>query len=66
MAKYYTRDWSGAITGFQRSAELEPNQPRKTPGVKNNPSLIYIGIAEQYRREPPPEDWDGVYVMTEK
>ena len=66
LAKYYARDWDGAIACFRRSQELEPNQPGKTPGVKTNPSLVYIGIAEQYREEPPPDNWQGVYVMTEK
>ena len=46
--------------------ELEPNQPGKTPGVKTNPSLVYIGIAEDYKLEPPADGWDGVYVMKEK
>ena len=66
LARYYTRDWDGAIALFKQSAELEPNQPGKTPGVKTNPSLVYIGIAEDYKAEPPPENWDGVYVMKEK
>ena len=66
LAKYYARDWPGAVADFRRSCELEPNQPGKTPGVKNNPSLVYIGIAEQYAKSPPPENWEGVYVMTEK
>ncbi len=66
LARYYTRDWDGAIALFKQSAELEPNQPGKTPGVKTNPSLVYIGITEDYKAEPPPENWDGVYVMKEK
>jgi len=66
LAKYYARDWNGAIEGFKRSVELEPNQPGKTPGVKSNPSLVYIGIAQQYAASPPPANWEGVYVMTEK
>lgn len=66
MARYYARDWDGAIALFKQSVELEPNQPGKTPGVKTNPSLVYIAIAEDYKVEPPPENWDGVYVMKEK
>lgn len=66
LAKYYARDWNGAIKGFQLSAQFEPNQPGKTPGVKSNPSLVYIGIAQHYLNAPPPADWSGVYVMTEK
>jgi adenylate cyclase len=66
LAKYYARDWAAAIAGFERSAALEPNQPGKTPGVKSNPSLVYVNMAQAYRHEPPPEDWAGVYVMKEK
>ncbi|HUR56651.1 MAG TPA: CHASE2 domain-containing protein [Opitutaceae bacterium] len=66
LARYYARDWDGAIALFKQSVELEPNQPGKTPGVKTNPSLVYIGIAEHYKVVPPPSNWEGVYVMTEK
>ena len=66
LAKYYARDWSGAIAGFERSAGLEPNQPGKTPGVKSNPSLIYIEKARGFLTAPPPPDWVGVHVMDEK
>ena len=66
LASYHARDWQGAIEGFGRSAELEPNQPGKTPGVKTNPSLVYAGIARNHLAAPPAADWDGAYVMTEK
>ncbi len=66
LAKYYARDWDGAIALFKESGRLEPNQPGKTPGVKTNPSLVYIGIAADYKVEPPPVNWEGVYVMKEK
>ena len=66
LAKHYARDWDGAIALFKQSLIHEPNQPGKTPGVKSNPSLVYIHITEGYKAEPPPADWDGVYHMTEK
>ena len=66
LASYQERDWDGAAARFRRSAVLEPNQPGVTPGVKSNPSLVYLGIVEQCRVEPPPADWDGTYVMKEK
>jgi adenylate cyclase len=66
LARYYVRDWDGAIERFKQCVELEPNQPGKTPGVKTNPSLVYLGITEHYKAEPPPENWDGVYIMKEK
>jgi len=66
LARYYARDWDGALALFRQCVPLEINQPGKTPGVKTNPSLVYIGITEDYKTTPPPENWDGVYVMTEK
>jgi adenylate cyclase len=66
LAKYYAREWDAAVACFEKSAELEPNQPGKTPGVKTNPSLVYIDIVERYKIDPPVADWNGVYVMTEK
>jgi adenylate cyclase len=66
LAKFYARDWDAARRMFIQSVELESNQPGKTPGVKINPSLVYITRTEYYKAEPPPESWDGRYVMTEK
>jgi adenylate cyclase len=66
LERYYARDWDGALALFRRSAALEPNAPGQTPGVTSNPSLVYLGIVEHYKSDPPPADWDGVYVMKEK
>ena len=66
MVKYYARDWDGAIELFRKSEPLEPNGVGRARGSSNNPSLVYIGIAEGYREEPPPPDWDGVFEMKEK
>jgi adenylate cyclase len=66
LAKYYARDWDGAIELFRKSEPLEPNGVGRAPGSSNNPSLVYIGIAEGYREEPPPSNWDGVFEMKEK
>jgi adenylate cyclase len=66
LASYYARDWDAAIASFRQSVRLEPNQPGQTPGVKSNPSLVYLDITAHYCAEPPPANWDGVYVMKEK
>ena len=66
LARYHDRDWTGAIAEFRRSALLEPNLPGQTPGVKDNPSLVYIKICERFQIEPPALGWDGVYKMSEK
>jgi adenylate cyclase len=66
LQKYYARDWDGALELFHRAEKLEPNGVGRAPGTSNNPSLVYIGITEGYREEPPPPDWDGVFEMKEK
>ncbi|MGM0587311.1 MAG: CHASE2 domain-containing protein [Bacteroidota bacterium] len=65
--KYYMdQDWDTAIELFRQSAELEPLQPDREPGVHNNPSLIFIERCKEMREAPPEEDWNGVYVMQSK
>ena len=66
LARYFERDWDGAIALFTRAEALEVNGKGRTPGTESNPSLVYIGIAHAYRSEPPAADWDGVYHMKEK
>jgi adenylate cyclase len=66
LEKYYARDWDGALALFTQSRDLEFNVPGKSPGVVSNPSLVYLDITAHYKHEPPPENWDGIYVMKEK
>jgi len=67
LKKYYARDWNGALELFAKSRELEPNVPGVTPGVVSNPSLVYLEkVVPEAIETPPPEDWDGRYVMKEK
>ncbi|MSU50749.1 MAG: adenylate/guanylate cyclase domain-containing protein [Opitutus sp.] len=66
LTRYLARDWTGAIALFHESARLESLSPDRTPGVKTNPSLIYIELCRHYQEEPPPEKWDGIYVLREK
>jgi adenylate cyclase len=66
LARYYARDWEGALTLFAQSQELEPNQPGVTPGVVSNPSRVYTEITRRYQIAPPPSNWEGEYVMTVK
>jgi len=66
MECYYARDWDKALRFFTQSADLEPLQPGVAPGVANSPSLVYQLIVSETKANPPAEDWDGVYVMTEK
>ncbi len=63
---YLRRDWDLAVRCFKESAELEPNRPDRNPLAPTTPSQLFIERCEQMRESPPPEDWDGVFVMETK
>jgi adenylate cyclase len=65
LARYRARDWDAALALFAKSRELEPNGLSRIPGAIN-PSLVYLDLAQHCKQEPPPQDWDGVFVMSEK
>lgn len=66
LARYHQRDWPGAIAAFEQAATHEPHQPDTETGIKTNPSLIFLKLAHDALASPPPADWTGVQVMTEK
>ncbi|HVU33166.1 MAG TPA: adenylate/guanylate cyclase domain-containing protein [Opitutaceae bacterium] len=66
LQRFFQRDWDGALERFRRSATLELLQPGRAPGVKSNPSLVYIELTSQLQLHPPAVDWDGTIVMKEK
>ena len=55
---YFDRDWNRAISLFKRSSELELNE--------HNPSGVFIQRCEEMRKDPPQENWKGVFVMEQK
>jgi adenylate cyclase len=61
---YLAQDWEKAILTFTQSAALEPFQPGV--GIATNPSLVMAERCRTMKLSPPGEDWDGVYLMTEK
>lgn len=66
IGHYLQRNWVEARICFEKSAELETWHPNKSAGVKTNPSLVMAERCNELTQNPPPEDWDGVYVMTGK
>jgi len=42
---------------FSKALELDPN---------DGPSKVYYARCAHYMENPPPEDWDGVFVMKTK
>ena len=55
---YKNRQWKQAIVAFQEVLRLSPDGDK--------PSKMYIERCQEYLRNPPPEDWDGVFVMKTK
>jgi adenylate cyclase len=54
---YQHRDWDGALQQFGTALELAPD---------DRPSRIFIDRCRYYRESPPPENWNGVWIMEEK
>lgn len=54
---YKQRKWDQAISAFQTALNIEPD---------DGPSKLYLERAQDFKKNPPSEDWDGVYVMTTK
>ncbi len=54
---YRGREFDKAKARFQEALKVRPDDA---------PSKLYVGRAETLAAEPPPAEWDGVWVMTEK
>jgi len=57
LEHYRNRRWAEAMTAFRRVQELKPD---------DGPSMTFIRRCEIFLKEPPPEDWDGVFRLTKK
>ncbi len=56
--KYYKlMDFSKAKESFAKALEIDP---------EDGPSKVYFLRCKHYIENPPPEDWDGVFVMKTK
>ncbi|MCX7882869.1 MAG: tetratricopeptide repeat protein [Brevinematales bacterium] len=54
---YRNRSFAEAKSYFQKCLEIVPD---------DGPSQIYIERCDYFIKNPPPPDWDGVFVMTTK
>ncbi|MBN1531804.1 MAG: tetratricopeptide repeat protein [Spirochaetes bacterium] len=57
LAAYKQRKWDEAIAAFDEALKIMP---------KDGPSALYLQRASDYKKNPPPAEWDGVFVMTTK
>jgi adenylate cyclase len=57
LSAYRARDWQRAIGCFDEALALRP---------EDEPSRIYIDRCRAYAQAPPPDDWRGIWVLSEK
>ncbi|MEW5817146.1 MAG: tetratricopeptide repeat protein [Spirochaetota bacterium] len=54
---YKLMDFIAAKKYFEQALKIDP---------EDGPSKVYFSRCEHYIENPPPEDWDGVFVMQTK
>ncbi|TVQ39340.1 MAG: hypothetical protein EA384_06840 [Spirochaetaceae bacterium] len=55
--RYKLMEFDAALKHFESALELDP---------ADGPARVYAQRCRHYIENPPPEDWDGVFVMTTK
>jgi adenylate cyclase len=55
--RYQARDWAAATGLFTEALELAPD---------DKPSRVFLDRCRFSARHPPPDDWNGVWIMEEK
>jgi hypothetical protein len=54
---YKLMNFSEAKAKFAEALAVDP---------KDKPSQVYLSRCQHYEESPPPDDWDGVFVMKTK
>lgn len=57
MAAYRNREWSQARGSFEQALQLLPD---------DYPARLYIERAAAYELHPPPDDWNGIFILKSK
>jgi len=57
LDEFEKRNWKQAADGFRQALSIK---------AQDTPSRIYIERCENFIKQPPLDNWDGVYSMTEK
>jgi len=57
LAAYKERRWDDGIELFTEALALDP---------EDSPSKVYIERCREFRTNPPPPDWDGIFTMRTK
>lgn len=57
ISLYLARNWEKAIAAFSAVLQLLP---------EDGPAQVYIDRCEEFKQYPPPENWDGRYILKSK
>ena len=57
LAAYKERRWDDGIKSFTEALSVDGD---------DSPSAVYLERCKQFKAEPPPDDWDGIFTMTTK
>ncbi len=57
LSAYKQRKWDEAISAFSQALKVKPD---------DGPSQLYLERAQEFKLNPPGDDWDGVFVMKTK
>jgi len=62
MAQFYAKEWDTAIATLTQAEEYEPHKTY----TKTTPSRNIIKLCNEYKVNPPPQNWDGVNRLESK
>jgi Tfp pilus assembly protein PilF len=57
LTAYKQMKWDEAVKAFEMALKVDPN---------DGPSKEYLKRCNEFMEDPPPDDWDGVYIMKTK
>jgi len=57
LGLYKQRKWTDARNAFLKALEVVPD---------DGPTKLYLTRCDEYLKNPPDDDWDGVFVMKTK
>jgi outer membrane protein assembly factor BamD (BamD/ComL family) len=61
---FYDKQWDRAVEILSQSEKTEPFRDVAPKGM--SPSKKIMEYCSQYKKEPPPADWDGSIQLTSK
>jgi adenylate cyclase len=57
LDRYRQRQWEAGVKMFEEALQLKPD---------DGPAQLYRRRCEHFAKSPPPDNWDGVWVLTSK